>query len=130
CVAGRRRPVHNVGSVPRREAHRGTRGRESNIAAHDLSAPPPANPATLALFLDIDGTLLDFAGQPQEVEIAPALPALLTRVRDRLDGAFALLSGLPLAQIDALFVLPRMGAAELHGAELRFADGHLQCATD
>lgn len=116
--------------MPRREAHRGTRGRESNIAAHDLPVPPPANPATIALFLDIDGTLLDFAGRPQEVEVAPALPELLVRVHAVLDRAFALLSGRPLAQIDALFGLPRLAAAGLHGAELRFPDGHVHRATN
>lgn len=116
--------------MPRREAQEGTRCRESTIAAHDLPAPPPANAATLALFLDIDGTLLDFAGRPQAVEVAPALPNLLARVGDRFDGAFALLSGRPLSQIDALFGLPRIAAAGLHGAELRFADGHMQRAAD
>lgn len=84
----------------------------------------------LALFLDIDGTLLDFAGRPQAVEVAPVLPDLLARVGDTLDGAFALLSGRPLAQIDALFGLPRIAAAGLHGAELRFPDGQVQRSTN
>jgi trehalose 6-phosphate phosphatase len=113
--------------IPCRAGRRARHARtETTIADYDLPAPPPANPARLALFLDIDGTLLDFAGRPQAVAVAPALPDLLWRLHDLLDGAFALLSGRPLAQIDALFGLPRIAAAGLHGAELRLADGGLR----
>lgn len=89
-----------------------------------LPAPPAAGADTRwALFLDVDGTLLDLAAAPDEVVVDGALHDDLGRVRTRLGGALALLSGRPLAQLDALFGWSRHGAAGLHGAELRLPDG-------
>ena len=90
-----------------------------------LRTPPPA-PASLALFLDIDGTLLEFADHPDDVVVDPHLSHLLLRVRDALDGALALLSGRSLARIDELLGLPGFAAAGSHGAELRRANGTIQ----
>lgn len=90
-----------------------------------LITPPLPACARVALFLDIDGTLLDFAPRPDAVVVDPALPPLLHRLRERLDGALALVSGRPLEQIDALFDL-HDAAAGLHGAELRHANGHIE----
>ncbi|MGA9421366.1 MAG: trehalose-phosphatase [Rhodanobacteraceae bacterium] len=82
-----------------------------------LRLPPPANPRTIALFLDLDGSLLDFADHPDAVDVTPATRRLLLRLHRALDGALALLSGRSLAQIDALFDLPDIAAAGLHGIE-------------
>lgn len=98
-----------------------------------LPAPPvPGDDAGWALFLDVDGTLLDFARHPEEVEVAAHLHDDLARLRARLQGAVALLSGRPLAQLDALFKWRDHAAAGLHGAELRTPDGeqHFTGATD
>lgn len=76
-----------------------------------------------ALFLDVDGTLLDFAERPDRVEVGAALHDDLARMRRRLDGAVALLSGRPLSQLDDLFGWQGHAAAGLHGAELRTPDG-------
>ncbi|MFC3551588.1 trehalose-phosphatase [Lysobacter cavernae] len=85
--------------------------------------PPPAFSPDWALFLDVDGTLLDFADLPDEVHAAPALIATLDALRDQLDGALALVSGRTLAQLDALFAPLLLPAAGLHGLELR-DNGH------
>jgi trehalose 6-phosphate phosphatase len=77
-----------------------------------------------ALFLDIDGTLLDIAARPDAVVVPPDLPGLLGRVRDRLGGALAIVTGRPLAQVDAFFPGNLPAAAE-HGAILRDAAGKL-----
>ena len=90
-----------------------------------LAAPVQPDPASTALFLDIDGTLLDFAASPAQVHVDPMLPSLLQAVARRLDGALALISGRPLCEIDALLRLRSIAAAGLHGAELRGADGTL-----
>lgn len=90
-----------------------------------LGAPPVPDPAQVALFLDVDGTLLDFAPHPHAVRVDPALPALLEALWRRLDGALAPVSGRPLEQVDRLLGLPRGGAAGLHGAEWREPDGTL-----
>ncbi|HET9818774.1 MAG TPA: trehalose-phosphatase [Rhodanobacteraceae bacterium] len=94
---------------------------------HDIAvlpAPPQVGvDGSWALFLDVDGTLLDFARHPDEVEVAAQLHADLARMRTLLQGAAALLSGRPLSQLDELFDWHGHAAAGLHGAELRTPDG-------
>lgn len=77
--------------------------------------------AACALFLDVDGTLLDFAATPDGVELPPYLLDTLAGLAERLDGALALVSGRPLAQLDQLFAPLVLPAAGLHGQERRNA---------
>ena len=99
--------------------------------ATDLPAPPETGADTgWALFLDVDGTLLDIACRPDDVHVDPRLHDDLHRLRDRLDGAVALLSGRTLSQVDALFGWNRHVAAGLHGAELRGPDGRAHVTGD
>lgn len=100
-----------------------TQGVAAITTTRTLAAPPVPDPARIALFLDVDGTLLDFATHPESVHVEPSLPTLLASLRQRLDGALAPVSGRPLEQIDRLLGLPAGGAAGLHGAEWRGADG-------
>ncbi len=89
-----------------------------------LPAPPSVGvDEGWALFLDVDGTLLDFARHPDDVEVAAQLHGDLARMRRLLHGAAALLSGRPLSQLDELFDWRGHAAAGLHGAELRTPDG-------
>ena len=93
-----------------------------------MSAPLPlATPAigalgrgAVALFLDVDGTLLDFAQRPDAVVTPPGLVPSLAAAERRLGGAVALVSGRPLAQLDRLFSPLRLRASGVHGAEMRF----------
>jgi trehalose 6-phosphate phosphatase len=71
------------------------------------------------LFLDVDGTLLDIAPRPDEVEVAPGLLDDLAAVQQKLDGAVALVSGRPVAELDGLFAPLRLRASGVHGAEFR-----------
>jgi trehalose 6-phosphate phosphatase len=92
-----------------------------------LSAPPdPGADDGWALFLDVDGTLLDFASTPQDVHVDARLHEDLASLRERLRGAVALLSGRSLQQIDQLFGWSDHAAAGLHGAQLRRADGSVR----
>lgn len=92
-----------------------------------LSAPPdPGADDGWALFLDVDGTLLDFAAHPQGVHVDARLHDDLARLRKHLDGALALLSGRTLQQIDGLFDWREHAAAGLHGTQLRHADGRVR----
>lgn len=86
---------------------------------------PPAIADDWALFLDVDGTLLDFALAPDAVRVPDGLVATLAALQRRLDGALGLVSGRPLAQLDALFAPLRLPAAGLHGLECR-----LECRAD
>jgi trehalose 6-phosphate phosphatase len=85
--------------------------------------PPPPLDSAAALFIDIDGTLLEIAERPELVRVPDDLPGLLAGLAAQRDGALALVSGRPLAQIDRLFKTWRGGAAGLHGLERRRADG-------
>lgn len=85
--------------------------------------PPPLLTADAALFLDLDGTLLDFAAQPHHVVVADGLPEILRLLHGALGGALAIISGRSLAQIDQFDALPVMATAGLHGAQIRTADG-------
>src|SRR3546814_1895641 len=65
--------------------------------------PPPPLPdsdARWAVFLDVDGTLLDFADDPLAVEVGASLLSLLHALHHELDGALALVSGRELDQLD------------------------------
>lgn len=93
---------------------------------------PPGLPETLpeaadglALFLDVDGTLLEIAGSPDAVRVEAGLQDVLGRLCRRLAGAVALVSGRRIADLDRLFSLPDLPAAGLHGLERRRGDGRL-----
>jgi trehalose 6-phosphate phosphatase len=94
------------------------------------SRPPPTLDLQSALFLDVDGTLLEIAPRPELVHVPHGLPALIARLSEQRDGALALISGRPLAQIDRLFQPWRGAAAGLHGIERRRADGTLDSIID
>lgn len=93
----------------------------------DLYPPHPQRGEHWALFLDIDGTLLEFANHPHEVVVPKPLIPLLEQLQQKLDGALALISGRSLASIDSLFLPLRLPAAALHGLERRDIQGNLHC---
>jgi trehalose 6-phosphate phosphatase len=72
-----------------------------------------------ALFLDIDGTILELAATPGEVVVTPQIRKLLRNLDTACRGAFALVSGRSLSGIDALFGNPGLSASGLHGVECR-----------
>lgn len=90
--------------------------------AHAVAALPAAcarvDAATHAFFLDVDGTLIDFAPHPDAVEVPAGLPATLGALFRRSGGALALVSGRALASLDKLFG-PGFPAAGSHGAQVR-----------
>lgn len=86
--------------------------------ASRLPTPPLLDDAC-ALFLDVDGTLIAFSEQPDQVRLLPEVREAIGRIGERLHGAVALVSGRPLAQLDALFAPLRLPAAGLHGHQLR-----------
>jgi trehalose 6-phosphate phosphatase len=89
----------------------------------------PSWPQLWALFLDIDGTLLDLAPTPESVQVPPGLPRQLRSLADRLDGALALVSGRPLRDIDWL-VPEGLDAAGTHGAEWRLGGELMEVGLD
>ena len=81
------------------------------------------NPDRWALFLDVDGTILDVATTPDDVEVPPTLVQSLQRIEPLLSGALALISGRTIATLDRLFSPLSLTAAGEHGAELRSGPG-------
>jgi trehalose 6-phosphate phosphatase len=79
-----------------------------------------------ALFLDVDGTLIEIAEAPDLVTVPQDLPVILARLRRQLGGAIAIVSGRAIKDIDRLlspFVAPSAGE---HGAAIRMPDGSMQ----
>jgi len=83
-----------------------------------------------ALFLDVDGTLLEIAARSDLVRSPPELPGLLGDLGAQRGGALALVSGRPLAELDRLFQPWCGAAAGVHGVERRRADGTFAHHTD
>jgi len=87
--------------------------------------PPPPIEDSHALFLDVDGTLLEFAPRPDAVRVPGPLRPVLEHLYRRLDGALALVSGRSLRALDTLLAPPVLPASGLHGLERRHGDaGH------
>lgn len=86
-----------------------------------LAVPTPSTSA--CLFLDVDGTVIDFAATPDEVRIDPPLIDLLRALRLALSGALALISGRSIAALDRLFHPLQLPSAGVHGFERRDATG-------
>lgn len=76
-----------------------------------------------AWFLDLDGTLLDIAASPSQVEVPEGLVQILAALRSAAQGALAVVSGRPVQQVRTLLEPLRPAAAGLHGLELVTPDG-------
>jgi trehalose 6-phosphate phosphatase len=72
-----------------------------------------------ALFLDIDGTLLEHAAHPDAVSVSDELRTLLGNIEQRLDGAVAFITGRSVSAADRLFHPLKLRAAGLYGLERR-----------
>jgi trehalose 6-phosphate phosphatase len=79
----------------------------------------------IALFLDVDGTLLEIASTPDAVKVPAALRNTLQLAAARESGALALISGRCLRELDNLFAPCVFPAAGQHGLERRDALGRL-----
>lgn len=77
---------------------------------------PPALARGMALFLDVDGTLLDIAATPDGVAVPEGLVDTLNDLHVALDGAVALVSGRRRAELRALFRGSALVIVAEHGA--------------
>lgn len=107
------------------------------LSARELAAKSRANVERLAadgspiaLFLDIDGTLLDVALTPSTVRVPPNLSQLLDAISARLSGALAIVTGRQIQEADRLLQPSKFVAAGVHGGQMRFsADGSIATLT-
>jgi trehalose 6-phosphate phosphatase len=91
--------------------------------ARFVRPPPPPLGSDCALFLDIDGTLAEFADLPDAVRIDPEIAAALPRITGELNGAVAMITGRAITSADRLFSGLRLPIAGQHGSERRDAAG-------
>jgi trehalose 6-phosphate phosphatase len=85
--------------------------------------PPLPLARDCCLFLDVDGTLLHLAPAPDLVVVDEPLRELLRSLERRCEGALALISGRPIAELDDLFDPLFLTAAGVHGCERRDQEG-------
>jgi trehalose 6-phosphate phosphatase len=88
-----------------------------------MSQIPLPPPPEAALFLDVDGTLLELAPTPESVVVSRDTRSLLEDCARSLSGAVALISGRRLADLDRLFAPLCLPAAGVHGLERRQPGG-------
>src|SRR3954449_13529455 len=90
---------------------------------------PPLDPRN-ALFIDLDGTLLEIAPRPELVRVPDRLAALLTRLAEQCGGALAVISGRRIDDFDRYLVPWRGAAAGGHGGERRDNAGRMTATGD
>ncbi|MGB1547468.1 MAG: trehalose-phosphatase [Alphaproteobacteria bacterium] len=83
----------------------------------------PAPHSNWALFLDVDGTLVEIAATPGAVHIEANVLGVLRRLMETFGNAVALISGRSIEAVDELFKPLRLPVAGLHGLEVRNVTG-------
>jgi trehalose 6-phosphate phosphatase len=97
-----------------------------HTARSRIKQPEPASGLKgHALYLNIDGTILDLAPHPETVDVPSEIVPLLRQLADTLDGAVAFVSGRTISAIDALFAPLRFPAIGVHGGEVRTPEGQI-----
>ena len=98
---------------------------DAGTAPRDAARPPPPriDPAVHALFLDFDGTFVDFAPTPEAIKLRLGSRELLERLSRRLNGALAIVSGRRIADLDRFLAPLELPASGVHGQEFRPGPG-------
>ena len=85
-------------------------------------------PEGTAIFLDFDGTLVEFADHPNFVQLAPETRDAVRNAYHAVDGALAIITGRNISDIDQYFAPLRLPVAGVHGLTRRGAKGELHNA--
>jgi len=83
------------------------------------AAPPALSTLDHALFLDLDGTLIEIADRPHAVYASPELRSLLRRLSDQMSGAMAVVTGRSLGDLHEIIGDSVDYAAGVHGFEIQ-----------
>lgn len=95
-----------------------------------LKPPPPLDVRQQALFLDLDGTLVEFAAHPEQVVASAELRELLSNLSRAMDGAVALVTGRSIASADAVLDGVLVHIAGVHGFERRAGQATVRAGGD
>ena len=99
--------------------------RRSVIEDGVIEDSTPIWPQRPALFLDLDGTVLDFADAPGGVVVSERVRDLLGRLHAVTGGAIAFVSGRTMDDLDHLLAPHKFAVAAVHGLELRDGEGRI-----
>lgn len=86
---------------------------------------PVLSEGPYAFFFDVDGTLATLQSRPEAVTIPAGVRGHLQQLAAQQQGALALVSGRPIAELDRLAAPLNAPLAGVHGAERRDAQGNL-----
>lgn len=81
------------------------------------------HPARAAIFLDFDGTLVEFAEHPELVRLAPEVRRDIGLIAELVHGALAIITGRDIGKIDEFLSPLVLPVAGVHGLTRRSADG-------
>lgn len=99
------------------------------ITTPDKDMPSlPNNDRSWALFLDLDGTLVELVDHPDNIAVDDALRMRLETLTTLLDGAVAVISGRAIDDLDKHLTLPTLAMSGQHGAEWRDSQGNRHIA--
>lgn len=92
------------------------------------SEQKPPWPASPAVFLDLDGTLLEIAEHPDAVTPSGQLRRILAKLPAATGGAIALISGRTVEDVDRIVAPCRLAVAGVHGTQRRSSEGRMEKA--
>jgi trehalose 6-phosphate phosphatase len=87
-----------------------------------LREPPLLDFQRHALFLDLDGTLLEIQQRPEMVRADEVLRGILRELHTRLSGAIAIISGRAIADVDRVLGEAVPYVSGIHGQEHRLGE--------
>lgn len=90
-----------------------------------MKLTPPLASRDWAYFLDVDGTLVEIADTPGEVQVPIELKTIISLAHRCCDGALAVISGRAIRDLDLLLGLSQLPMAGQHGLEIRDTRGQL-----
>lgn len=92
----------------------------------NLSFPPVSLLVDASLFLDLDGTLIEFADRPDAIEVGEPLRDLLRALIVKFNGRVAVISGRSLSDLSDRLAIADLSAAGSHGLESRRSVGRVE----
>jgi trehalose 6-phosphate phosphatase len=90
-----------------------------------IMLPPIDDLGQYCIFLDFDGTLVEIADRPDDVRVDASILRFVERLRGKMGGALALITGRDIDVVDRLLHPHVLPVAGVHGLQRRDAAGQL-----